>query len=182
VDLRALDLAHVIVIIEHNRKSIAPVVNRPKRVKDKTVDITDSTRLSLPQDEFDHSALSKFHFISVSEELKAVENVRKTLTKKTVVSREGGGDSVLSHVRHQSGLNAVEERRQRHSIAGSTRPSQPTSRAITSTVFSTAVISGAASAPNLTDIVPNTSSLSGTISLYPQLFQILASKILGLNI
>lgn len=31
----------------------------------------------------------------------------------------------------------------------------------TSSVFSTAVISGAASAPNLTDIVPNTASLSG---------------------
>ena len=162
VDLRALDLAHVIVIIEHNRKSIAPVVNRQKKIKIKQTDVTDCSRLSLPHD-FDHSALSKFHFISASEELKAIENTKNRVSEKV---GQVGGDNVLSRVREQSGWAAVEERRQRHSIAGSTRPSRHVlaTTALTSTVFSTAVISGAASAPNLTDILPNTTSLSGTIS------------------
>lgn len=53
-------------------------------------------------------------------------------------------------------------RRQRHSVAG-WRPHHLTKTGSgAACVFSTAVISGAASAPNLTDIIPNTASVSGT--------------------
>ncbi|XP_073995355.1 inositol hexakisphosphate and diphosphoinositol-pentakisphosphate kinase isoform X4 [Rhodnius prolixus] len=56
------------------------------------------------------------------------------------------------------------DRRQRHSISG-LRPHhaylhKPSASSTTSSVFSTAVISGAASAPNLTDIISNTASVS----------------------
>lgn len=63
------------------------------------------------------------------------------------------------------GATIQTDRRQRHSISG-LRPHhaylhKPSASSTTSSVFSTAVISGAASAPNLTDIISNTASVSG---------------------
>lgn len=85
----------------------------------------------------------------------------------------GGGPGPSSHgSSHSSTGGGATVRRQRHSIAGQMSyfkmlggfgKKMATS---TNSLFSTAVISGSSSAPNLRDMIPNTASPSGNYSLY----------------
>ncbi|BES94644.1 Acid_phosphat_A [Nesidiocoris tenuis] len=74
----------------------------------------------------------------------------------------GGESSAAVAAGTMAPATAGPVRRQRHSVAG-WRPHHHqlgANKSGTACVFSTAVISGAASAPNLTDIIPNTASVS----------------------